>query len=707
MAASGTVKFALAYAGRGWDVLPLYSIRPDGSCECGNPDCGRNAGKHPRNENGLTGASRDPAMVKTWWDKWPTANVGIRTGTMSGLVVIDVDQRHEGFDTLYELIKAHGPLPETVEQVTGSGGRHLLFQHPGRDVKNDSQGKVLGQGIDIRGDGGYIVAPPSKHKDGGVYAWEASSLPSKTPLSPLPDWMLTLILAEPLAKPTTNGHGPRIINDGQRDATLASLAGTMRRRGMVEGAILAALIEVNDLQCEPPLPESDVRRIARSISRYEPSAPTSLPIASPTAGSTEPNLLREGDRIIWLWPSINIGIGFEGLYEKGSELHAEMSVDTVTPLEGGSKGHYHWSKFNLGSTRSRAEMVRYLKERNDGIAWASLLEDVVARTVEIWRAGEPIVDLYDIEAEDSPPYLVSPFLPKGETTVLFADGGSFKSYLALAMAVSVTTGKLIAGVIGPEEKGNVLYLDWETNSREISSRLRWLCRGFGIIDRPHIFYRSMYRALADDGPRLRKEVDKKKITLVVVDSIAPACGGEPENADTMLRVFNTLRGLGDVTRLVISHVSKAGAASKGQATPFGSVFVRNMARSVWELRRSEEGSDRFSIGLYHRKTNGGKLWDPIGFTVQFDSSKGSVKLSLTEVSDDPSLAEHTKLSDRIKHALRAGTVKYVDQLATEVGASPDSVSKTLRRLEDVERIGDSVGGSGKKNGWRLLKGQAL
>lgn len=183
---------ALDLARRGWPVLPCHSPRPSG-CSCGRPAC-PSPGKHPRTRHGLHEASTVPAVVEGWWERWPGANVGIRTGAApdgAGVVVVDIDPAHGGEASLTALLAVHGPLPPTVLVRTGSGGRHVYFAHPGGRVAN-SAGTRLGPGLDVRGDGGYVVAPPSRHPSGRHYRWLARPV-----LAPLPDWLASLLAPEP------------------------------------------------------------------------------------------------------------------------------------------------------------------------------------------------------------------------------------------------------------------------------------------------------------------------------------------------------------------------------------------------------------------------------------------------------------------------------------------------------------------------------
>lgn len=249
---------AAELARRGWPVIPLHHPLTSG-CSCRQPGCGSPA-KHPRIRGGLNSASADPAQVAEWWKRWPRANIGIRTGAPSGLVVIDVDPAHGGADSLRNLERRNEPLPETLSVVTGSRGAHLYFEHPGGQVRNDA-GRCLGPGLDVRGDGGYIVAPPSLHAAGRRYQWHEPGVD----LSPLPDWLhQRLVHREPVRRAapivcdheyaqraldraaTAVAHAP----EGTRNSTLNRAAYRMGRlvetgataRHTVENALEAAAV---------------------------------------------------------------------------------------------------------------------------------------------------------------------------------------------------------------------------------------------------------------------------------------------------------------------------------------------------------------------------------------------------------------------------------------------------------------------------------
>lgn len=255
---------ALAYAERGWGVLPLHCPTPSG-CSCGRRDC-KNVGKHPRTRNGLKDASDDSCIFGRWWSQWPDANIGVRTGTDSGIIVLDVDPRHDGNDSLSKLEAEHGKLPLTVHSLSGGQGQHFFFRHPEGQVKNMVG---IAPGMDIRGDSGYIVAPPSKHVSGRIYQWKIS--PDSAAVAEPPQWLLKLMhrgRSQSAQVERRPGNDEPIL-DGQRNDTLASIGGSMRRCGLGEAAILAALLQHNRAACVPPLADAEVRAIAHSVAKYQ------------------------------------------------------------------------------------------------------------------------------------------------------------------------------------------------------------------------------------------------------------------------------------------------------------------------------------------------------------------------------------------------------------------------------------------------------
>jgi hypothetical protein len=265
---------ALHYASSyGWHVLPLHSAC-GGGCTCGSPTC-KNPGIHPRTPHGVKDATTDAAIIDAWWRRWPDANIGIATGQVSGVAVLDVDD----LEALKDLEAEHGPLPETVTATTGRG-IHAYFRCPPGGLRS----RVVPPGVELRADGSYVVAPPSQHWSGRQYAWEVA--PNEAELADLPDWLLE---GPDEPERARLGPVPERILAGARNETLTRYAGALRRYGLDEEEIAATLLAINARRCEPPLEEREVRAIARSIGRYESA------VDLVTATSDAPPPLREYD----------------------------------------------------------------------------------------------------------------------------------------------------------------------------------------------------------------------------------------------------------------------------------------------------------------------------------------------------------------------------------------------------------------------------
>ena len=212
-------------------------------------------GKVPLLEDWPARATSDLDVIDELFAEYPGAAVGIATGAASGIVVVDVDDP-EAFGAFCHEHALN--MPPTPTATTPSGGIHYFFQHPGGTVPNRVR---FVPGADLRGDGGQVIAPSQSGR-----SWAPSLTPDDVAPAPLPPVLLEALQARP------TGTAPPIADEiptGQRNGALASLAGSMRRRGMTEAEILAALIAVNGNRCRPPLPEDEVQAIAHSVARYE------------------------------------------------------------------------------------------------------------------------------------------------------------------------------------------------------------------------------------------------------------------------------------------------------------------------------------------------------------------------------------------------------------------------------------------------------
>jgi len=219
---------ALSYSERGWPVFPCWWVRGRGLCACGRQECSH-PGKHPLGlaaPGGCTNATTDGKRVESWWTSWPLANVAIATGLESHLVVLDIDPRNGGDDSYSALEARHGRLPDTARSLTGGGGFHEYYAHPG-DRQLPCRRNLGGiPGIDLKADGGYVIAPPSTHGSGRTYAWDATAHPDDLVLAVLPRLLTELVEstpsvhAEPYQTETWDGRMPeraeRLISRNRR-----------------------------------------------------------------------------------------------------------------------------------------------------------------------------------------------------------------------------------------------------------------------------------------------------------------------------------------------------------------------------------------------------------------------------------------------------------------------------------------------------------
>ena len=253
---------ALAYAARGWPVFPSWPGK-----------------KNPLTPNGCYDAKTDPGALQFWWNKWPDANVAVATGSISGILVIDLDYKPEenkdGPAELQAWERETGyKLPETVTAVSGSGGQHLYYRYDPTKVKVGSKVNLT-WGIDVRADGSCVIAPPSVHACGREYFWDIS--PDDMPMAEADEAVFAL-LGIGDKNNSTQGEGeqrgermtvPQTIPEGTRNDTLFRLACSLQAQGLPDDAIFAAIQQTNESACEEPIDDKELCKLVESALRYD------------------------------------------------------------------------------------------------------------------------------------------------------------------------------------------------------------------------------------------------------------------------------------------------------------------------------------------------------------------------------------------------------------------------------------------------------
>lgn len=264
------LKSALVYAQNyNFAVFPVHSIRNNG-CSCGNINCPSPA-KHPRIFNGVKGATKETSQIIEWWNKWPDANIGIACGEISNITVLDIDIKplSDGRITLTELEFLNGKLPLTPIQNTGSGGCHIFFDYE-PSLKNIV---AFLPGLDIRNNGGYIVAAPSIHNSGSSYSWMKSHHIKDIQISKMPIWLLEKAdLNNREAKSSAIKNNDKWINilkgitEGGRNNAATSLAGYLFYK-KIDLSILVWIMEQWNKNNSPPLDGKELENIILSIGK--------------------------------------------------------------------------------------------------------------------------------------------------------------------------------------------------------------------------------------------------------------------------------------------------------------------------------------------------------------------------------------------------------------------------------------------------------
>jgi len=265
------LKQILSYTEMGWRVLPIH-FRKDNMCSCGSVDCSSPL-KHPTFSSWDEKATDNKSMISARWEREPRYNVGILTGKKSNLVVLDIDNK-EG-QNLFNNLSSNDP--ETVISKTGSGGRHYFYLYD-EGFAEDSGGKISNKvrfldGMDIRAEGGFVVAPPSEHNSGNFYEWINS--PKEFQVQPLPEWLKDAIKNNTSQKTKDTANILKDLNitkeipHGRRNDVLFRLSAALHRNFGFEIEDVKPVVEnVNDKYCNPSLPKKEIEQICLSGCGY-------------------------------------------------------------------------------------------------------------------------------------------------------------------------------------------------------------------------------------------------------------------------------------------------------------------------------------------------------------------------------------------------------------------------------------------------------
>jgi hypothetical protein len=354
------------------------------------------------------------------------------------------------------------------------------------------------------------------------------------------------------------------------------------------------------------------------------------------------------------------------LYRERNETSGELVVSCQMAGARTFNGTLFSGNVNLSSPWRRRDVAAHLRDRANtkgDVDWAGLLDELAARVIAAERQGQPPQLLSSVERPkpDDMFDLEGIALPRRHPSVLFGDGGTFKSYFGL----------YVAGYLA-QQGVKVLFADWELDAHDHRERLEQL---FGP-NLPEVYYRRYQRPLVEEMDGIARFVAEACIGYVVCDSVGYAVNGSPESAEAATSYFRAVRRFGSgVGSLHLAHVTKPQTDAPDPMKPFGSVFWHNSARSTWFLKRTTD-TDTFSLAVIHRKANLGPLRPPVGIQITFVG--GRANLRRIEVADVDEFARSLPVPMRLKQALKAGALT-VAELIEETGAKRDTVEKALTR----------------------------
>jgi len=372
-----------------------------------------------------------------------------------------------------------------------------------------------------------------------------------------------------------------------------------------------------------------------------------------------------------VWGQEQVAIRIDRIHENSAGLTGEILVKTLLPA---MPSHLHQARLNLTSTTARRTVARHLGERLPDPDWATIIEQACVMVMQKYREGEPVVAVSDIPDRSGQRHRLDPLLVEGHPNLIFGAGGIGKSLLAQYFAVLISTGHHHNGL--SPIPGNVLYLDYETSGEELKERVMAIEAGLGETGFSNIQYRFCVQPLANDIELIQRIVSEKEIDFAIIDSMGPACGADPSDPAAVIEYFSALRSLRKGT-LTLDHIPK----NAPTPSPYGSVYKTNLSRSVFELRKDQEpGEDTMRLGLFHRKSNFGKLIPPVGLTANFTPE--TIAFSTCPVRDTPALAEAMSLKERIKGLLFQTSPLNAKEIAEELNIPQNTVRSILNRFRD-------------------------
>jgi hypothetical protein len=389
-----------------------------------------------------------------------------------------------------------------------------------------------------------------------------------------------------------------------------------------------------------------------------------------------PTLERMGAGYRAVWPDQRVEIVIPRVHWHKEDCVAVYAISLLPVSPGQAARRLDHGTLNLVSSRTRVTLAKDLGERWPA-DWRGILEQLCWAIQQQETQGEEPIELRTVDpGEDGAQRLLGDLCLTRSPSMIFGHGGDFKSYIAMAAALSINSGKPLLGM-EPRERLRVAYCDWEWDKTEHRQRLGRL---MDERDWPDMLYFPCRHPLSLEVDRLGYQFQKYGVGYMIVDSVSWACGGAPEESVLATNFMNALRQLG-VGALCVAHVNR----STNTQMPFGSSFWHNGMRSTWYAKREQEPGDRrLTVGLWNRKANGSGLARPMSLAVEF--SEQGTRVQITQVASQRAaeIAEAAGIAstkDRIILALRQahGRAMTYEELSDQLDISTSTISVTVRK----------------------------
>lgn len=648
-----TLDAARDYFKMGWSVIPL---RPAGLDDEENELAKRpSLATWTPNQHKAWGLRE----INDWWSNHPDHNIGIVTGKVSGISVVDVD----GDGGKKALKDAGLQLPATRMHKTPHGWHFIYAYDP-----KFKQGQGLLDHVDVRNDGGYIVVPPTVVTDGTGYTIlhdvpiakiavpemlqkqakdEAQAKAVNKERTLRPQWASQL-LANPPAEPG-------------RNASAARIAGYFHRQGVPTDVIFEILSPWAE-KCSPPFPQDELIQVVESVTRYDNTLLfQGEMIAEPTV-----TVLPSG-RMRFDWELEKMTFDLERIRMEGARIPCLMTVSK------NGDNFYGPATFDLYSSSARRTAR---SDMGDEAPWGGYFNWMANRVRQEYDKPHAVTELSRHKVQSDSPWLVEPFLRRGLPGLLFGSGGIGKSTLALALCLSLARGKSIIPGLHVDKPVNSLYLDWEQETDDAAEVLQSLASAANV-SADGVLHMRMAGSLTDHLEHILGIIQEHKIGFVVVDSILPASGNDIKDDESPRLFYQALRETGAAT-LCLTHHSKAEPDQ-----PYGNVYWTNLARGSWKMEGEQDPeSNVLHSELFNVKMNRGGKSKPFALDTVFDDS--GIGYKTADIQSESMTATTQSAKYKIRDLLLSAGAMEAKEVSDHFGISPSRATNLLKDSTDKE-----------------------